>query len=348
MLNPPSKAVVIRVVGTVGALVAITAFLIFTGVSPDSAFAQTPPPEPVMLQHEENNSGPISTFLAEDPEGAGIDWDVTGTDAEFFTITSEGVLSFKKAPDFERPMDKVHATGIDHSTGVLKNSMSDPEDLVANTYAITVRATEERTLHYPGRVEWTETEVRVEVLDVDEDGKVVFQWREPEVGQAITATLTDPDVVLDSNTPGTPIPENPIWTWYTSTVSNPIANVDDHWTPIPDARAPQPADISIVDGHTSTFTPTGARFDTPATTDDVSIDDGRFLRVKVTYDDGEDTSKTAVMKTEYKVRAKPVRNGSPDFDGVKTARTVPENTPVDGNVGASVVAEDPRQHPISH
>ena len=337
MLNPPSKAVVTRVVGTVGALVAITAFLIFTGVSPDSAFAQTPPPEPVMLQHEENNSGPISTFLAEDPEGAGIDWDVTGTDAKFFTITSEGVLSFKKVPDFESHMDKEHATGIDHSTGVLKNLMSDPVDAGDNgTYAITVRATEKRTLHYPGRVEWTETEVRVEVLDVDEDGKVVFQWREPEVGVAITATLTDPDMVLhDTDTAVTPTPTNPLWIWSTSTVSSPIANVDDHWTP-----TEQPI-VSTTDGDSSTFTPMGAMFNTPATDDDVSIDDGRFLRVKVTYQDGEGTSKTAVMKTDYPVRAKPAQNGSPDFGGVKTARTVPENTPVDGNVGVPVVAQDP-------
>ena len=119
---------------------------------------------------------------------------MTGTDAEFFMINSQGVLSFRSAPNFEVAKDKNHAgRGIDHSTGLVKDDDPDtadssvidpPDDATDNTYAITVRATEKRSISYPGRAEWTETEVRVEVLNVEEKGKVEFNWMEPEVGCA--------------------------------------------------------------------------------------------------------------------------------------------------------------------
>ena len=270
------------VVMGVGAFVlALAAFAVVATISPNSIFAQTPPPMPVMLQHEENDSGPVTTFLAEDPEGASIDWDVTGTDAMFFMIDSQGVLKFRNAPDFEKASDMAHAgRGFDHSTGNLKDNNNidneaeeiiDPMDEAGNnTYAITVRATEKRSLSYPGRVEWTETEVRVEVLNVEEDGKVQFNWREPEVGVEITATLTDPDDVR--NTGQTPeATSNPVWMWYTSTVRNPQANVDDHWAAIPADRAPaQPTPSGDDVTYSLAFTPTGANFSTQVTTDDTS------------------------------------------------------------------------------
>ena len=49
----------------------------------------------------------MRTFTSTDPEGAGIDWDVTGIDADDFTIDSRGVLMFASPPNFESPTDRM-------------------------------------------------------------------------------------------------------------------------------------------------------------------------------------------------------------------------------------------------
>ena len=37
------------------------------------------------IEYTENGTDPVRTFTSSDPEGAGIDWDVTGLDADFFS-----------------------------------------------------------------------------------------------------------------------------------------------------------------------------------------------------------------------------------------------------------------------
>ena len=100
MLNRPSKAVVTRVVGIVGALVALSAFLVLSNV-PGSVFGQ----ETGVIMYAENGTAPVLTFTSEDPEGAGIHWDVTGVDANDFMI-SGGVLTFREPPNYEKPTDQ--------------------------------------------------------------------------------------------------------------------------------------------------------------------------------------------------------------------------------------------------
>ena len=58
------------------------------------------------ISYTENGTDPVRTFVSEDPEGAGIDWDVTGLDSDFFTIDSRGMLMFKKAPNYESAKDR--------------------------------------------------------------------------------------------------------------------------------------------------------------------------------------------------------------------------------------------------
>ena len=56
---------------------------------------------------EETSTDPVRTFVSDDPEGAGIDWDVTGLDAADFSIDRRsGVLMFNSQPDFENPSDR--------------------------------------------------------------------------------------------------------------------------------------------------------------------------------------------------------------------------------------------------
>ena len=61
------------------------------------------------IEYQENGDGPVLTLSSADPEGAGIDWDVTGIDADDFEISSGGVLTFKKSPNYESPTDRPHA-----------------------------------------------------------------------------------------------------------------------------------------------------------------------------------------------------------------------------------------------
>ena len=128
-------------------------------------------------------------------EGAGINWDVTGIDADDFTI-SGGVLKFKKSPNYEKPTDRMH--------GALDRNRDGD-----NMYQITIRASEMRDSGDMGRALSTETHVTVEVTNEPEDGMVTIDLRQPEVGTSIRATVTDPDGDRASYN----------WTWYVSTVT---------------------------------------------------------------------------------------------------------------------------------
>ena len=56
----------------------------------------------------------MTTFTSTDPEngqpGEGIDWDVTGVDADDFLIDARGMLIFRRPPDYEDPTDRTRST----------------------------------------------------------------------------------------------------------------------------------------------------------------------------------------------------------------------------------------------
>ena len=58
----------------------------------------------------------MRTFTSTDPEGAGIDWDVTGVDADDFVIDERGVLMFKKSPNYESPRDRARRLNDDEDS----------------------------------------------------------------------------------------------------------------------------------------------------------------------------------------------------------------------------------------
>ena len=61
------------------------------------------------LTFQENGTGAVYSYSANDPQRGIITWSVAGTDARAFTITSDssgrGVLTFTRPPDFENPTD---------------------------------------------------------------------------------------------------------------------------------------------------------------------------------------------------------------------------------------------------
>ena len=83
------------------------------GIARNSTGADGPDPvtltilgkDAFVTSYPENGTGPVMTFTSTDPEngqpGEGIDWDVTGVDADDFFIDTRGMLMFRRPPDYE-------------------------------------------------------------------------------------------------------------------------------------------------------------------------------------------------------------------------------------------------------
>ena len=334
MLNRLANAAKTWVVVGVGALVlALSAFFILSNFSPDPTFAQTPGP----IEYAENSDVdemPVRTFTSEDPEGAGINWDVTGIDADDFTI-SGGILKFKKSPNFEKPMDRMHVDLDRNRDGDMADTDEgiDVAEMMAadNMYQITIRASEMRESGRMDRALSTETHVTVEVTNEPEDGMVTIDLRQPEVWTPIRATITDPDDnVADYD-----------WTWYVSTVTNPIDDAENHWAEVTGT-------VSIK--MTTLYTPDGVRARNPAT--GTAADEGKYLRAVAFYtdDSGTQTEEGDLAYRSFRCGPRSQRttiwiqpeNGSHGFEqGANYTRTVSESLGKGMNVGDPVEATDP-------
>ena len=119
------------------------------------------------IEYPENGTGSVATYTATDPEGAAVSWSLGGDDASDFMLEN-GVLSFKKSPDYEKPM----------------GGTEDPP--TSNTYTVMVQATDE-TRRVASKT------VMVKVTNVDEEGKVTLSARRPQTDTAFTAEVSDPD-----------------------------------------------------------------------------------------------------------------------------------------------------------
>ena len=127
-------------------------------------------------EYAENRTAAVATFRADDPEGKVITWDLTGADAEEFSIEG-GVLRFEESPDYEAP--------VDEGTN--------------NTYEFTIQASD------GGQNTTAEMGVSIDVTNVDEDGTIMLSNLQPQVDVALEATLTDPDNVIANTV---------TWQWY--------------------------------------------------------------------------------------------------------------------------------------
>ena len=271
------------------------------------------------------------TLVARDPEGTDIVWSVlpVGTtrdrtpddmtddtenveladtvDAADFDVT-DGVLTFRKSPDFETPT----GGGVETTT---------------NEYKVTVQASDGgQGIIY---VDWFK--VTVNVKDVEEEGTVRLGLEDqplvvvlqPQVGVEITAILTDPD----GNAAAEPPVEDPAgfivavadvssWQWYRTTSRE--------------------ADGTKIDGGTATtaaYTP----MDTAG-----NSDVGSYLRVVASYTDRRGAGKTAVAVSEYMTLDDITNNTAPSFsEGATTTRAVVEGTPSGMPIGAPVTATTP-------
>ena len=236
MLTPSLNTVMTRLL----IVAAVLAALVFIALR---SFAQEGP-----IEYDENGTDVVITFTSTDPEngtaGAGIDWDVTGLDADDFYIDVQGNLMFRSSPDYEDPSDR--AVADDTDTADVDESVAGED----NMYQITVRATEQSTSGSDPRALSTEAHYTIEVVDVNEPGSIILNRIQPEVGTDITAKLTDPDGArgADPDNNATPI----TWQWYVSKVTNPVVTFDSHWETVGDNAEANTTDPTLSGKHLRT------------------------------------------------------------------------------------------------
>ena len=276
------------------------------------------------IEYAENGTDPVATYTGIDPEGRPIYWsllddherdgnaiEVGGNDLENadvvdyedFTISSDGVLSFKFPPDFETREGAAALTATSGQT---------------NTYKIVVVASD----NAPGAetdanpIRMTDKKVTVTVTDVDEDGSISLSAQQPQEGVALTATLTDQDARSEE---GKPIIDA-TWKWEQAQAMN------GPWSLISGAGADDMDATAVIKA--SGYQPAA---------DTV----GKYLRATVTYTDKHGDDKTAMAVSAHAVRAEPSgMNSAPAFDSTGVDRSVDENSPPGTNVGKPVIADD--------
>ncbi|MEO5346570.1 MAG: FecR domain-containing protein [Magnetococcus sp. YQC-9] len=120
------------------------------------------------INYFENNTGVAYQATANDPDGTPVTWTISGVDAEAFTLSSNGAVSFKSVPSYESPSD----VGADH------------------IYTITLTASD-------GELSDTQ-DVTIEVKNVNEAPTVTSgssaSFYERATGKVYQASANDPDV----------------------------------------------------------------------------------------------------------------------------------------------------------
>ena len=230
------------------------------------------------------NTDPVFTYTATDDEdnNANLMWSVSNeTDFEINASGASGVLRFSTTPkDFE----------------TLGNN-------ITFTTTVTVTDSDSQMDNRP---------VTVTVTNVDEEGTVTFDTRQPKEDTELTASVTDPD---DISTPAAGIE----WQWAKSRSKR-------NWTDIENATS-------------STYKP-------------VAADRGHYLQATATYDDGFDEDRTTPGVTENTVAENEYINSPPVFPDHATSTPdtseitimVDENDAgMEGDVIARVQAEDAGQ-----
>ncbi len=283
------------------------------------------------IEHAENDSGPVATFTAVDPEGRTVYWDLVSAtgftaidvngdddtddagdivaadvaDAGDFSISMDGVLSFSSPPNYEDPKGGADET---NTYNVVVVSSDDAPGATTDGGTPLDDGTNLPKMSYH--------KVTVTVTDEDEDGSVSLSALQPQVGIALNTAGTPTDDaddaahVLKDQDASTAQIDAAKWNWHQAPA------MDGPWTLISDETNP-------------TYTPAA----------DVA---GAYLRVTATYSDRHDSGKTAMAVSANPVRTAPAgANSPPVFSvGATDTRKVKENSPSGTAVGKPVAAGD--------
>ena len=191
------------------AVVALLGALLLT-IRPLGA-QEAPPTIPsaeTVFNYAENGTRPVTTYRARDPEGNKIFWTLGGLDAASFTI-ERGALRFGSPPDYENPTDRVR--DADTATPPTFTAETGRD----NIYRVTVRFGGGGEDGTPGTDDYDgddlgELDLTVNVINVDEPGRVHISSLQPQIGTVLTATVTDQDGVAVTGS----------WQWASSDSEN--------------------------------------------------------------------------------------------------------------------------------
>ncbi len=308
MLKSPFKSVIARA-ATFALVLSLAIAFATVGLAPSASAQQADGPSceansagtMVTCSYDENDDVPVADFAAMDPEGQGVDWDLNGDDAGKFTIDG-GVLEFKDSPNYEDP----------------KNP--------SKSFTVIVRATEILGADEPGPANSTQVTVTVNINNVDEPGKVTFDYLQPQEGVPWMGTLKDGD---DPEVEGS-------WEWSVPRVSRPEIDNDRHWI--------KATGTASTDSYTPLKTVKAVEADPDASpaVEAVTGDAGKRLRAKVTYSDIHGDDKVVYAVTDVPVRLTPDEsketNKAPRFEDADNKRNVNENAKVGTHVGSPVTA----------
>ena len=261
------------------------------------------------IEHPENSMDEVATFTAEDPEDRMVYWSVLADDATFgniddvdtadaadadhFMISASGVLSFRFSPDYEMPRGEAKTDENNNIYKVVVVASDDPTGAGTDGAGAGIMMGYEK--------------VTIMVIDMDEPGAITLSAQQPEIGVALTATLTDDDAVNGQI-------DDAKWKWeHSDSKAGP-------WT-------------AILTTTSTEYTPLGV--------------EDKYLRVTATYDDEHGDDKPVMAVSAHAVRAMPPNNAAPVFSDedddtgdTQVSRKVDENSPPGTNVGKPVVAND--------
>ena len=282
--NTKSYSVTVTATDTSSVTATITVTITVTNVNEPPGFMEDGSPAYTIERSVAENGNRVQNvgdpIAATDPEGDSLYYALLEMDDhDMFTISSgNGQLQTKAPLDYEGQPDYQVYVAVRDSKGPDGGT-----DLVGDA----------------------EIYVLITVTNVDEQGEVTLDWRQPQVGTALSATLTDPDGDVYDET----------WQWARSTYRN--------------------SGYKDISGATSgSYTPVadGLNKYLRAT---VTYQD------RENTDNDSSTDKTVSVVSALKVRAVPTNNTAPTFsDGSTTTRSIPENTPAGTNVGNPVRATD--------
>ena len=237
----------------------------------------------------------------DDPDRAS--WALEGTDRNSFqfSIPEDGIgrrLHFGTAPDYEDPQDANRD----------------------NVYEVTVVARDNARSS-------GQKSVRVEVMNVDEDGKLTLLPEQPHKGAPVTATLEDPDGV-ESITD---------WKWWVTTTDT--APAFDTVDPIDGATTSSyEASVGEFAWARVEYRDGASVEEDPVTVLDERNDDLADAAIQTNHDSDEALTK----ETDNAVQADPASDDATAYPAKTVHLEVPESTPSTGYVGTPLQGLGPR------
>ncbi|WP_419553630.1 cadherin domain-containing protein [Candidatus Poriferisodalis sp.] len=324
----------------------------------------------------ENISGELGRYRAIDPEDATVTLTLGGGDSGSLSLGDDGVLSLDSAPDFEQPgdvdRDGVYEVSIEASDGALTTSRAvrigvrdvneaptvsgdtsiERDELYTDDTSIIGRYSVDDP--ESGDVEWSVAGSDGADFVIDAFGQLKFA-KTPDFESAADANRDNVFGItveaFDGDHTGS------------LAVTVKVSNIDESPELRPFGLYPQVGNSvhlsfgdpdGSVTGTQRSWQRSSNRVSWSTISDATSSsyyptsgDQGRYLRVNVSYNDGEGDNKTERFTWNSAVRAEPSSNTAPNFDSTAAVqRSVPETDPAGYAVGPPVSADDDGDDPL--